>query len=81
MPDRYENFQLQWMLDHGFSLDDLIRELDETRKNMAPQSSISNIFRVWQADSGFGGSIWPCREEWEACEECLTNENLTERKE
>lgn len=71
--DKYERYRLLWMLAHGYSIKDLIRELTE-KQYADPEDSdyisngIDNIFADWEYDTGFGGEIWACREEWERCE-------------
>lgn len=70
---RYEKYKLQWMLDHGYGLSDLLVELDELRFADPENSNyISNplleIFADWEFERGFGGEIWACEEEWKECE-------------
>ncbi len=69
----YQKFQLQWMADHSYSLDDLINELEKCR-NMTTEESIRNLFYTWQNEIGFSGSIWPCKSEWNDCERNLNHE-------
>ena len=63
----YEQYQLQWMIEHGHSLHDLISELDKIQRdedgNIA-SVPVSELFKRWKADSGFGSAIWACKEEW-----------------
>jgi len=59
----HERFKLQWMLDHGYTLEDLMKELDKLRKE-SPNIDLSMIFDHWQFDVGFGSEIWPCYDEW-----------------
>ena len=39
----YQKYQLQWMIDHGFSLADLIQELDKLREESDPDESLESI--------------------------------------
>lgn len=64
----YEKYQLQWMLDHGYSLRELIRELDDERQDHHPQASLMEVFDDWEMNTGFMGNIWACENEWEDCE-------------
>lgn len=57
----YEKFQLDWMKSHGYSILDLIQELDDYREDET--TSIVELFNNWERDRGFDGSIWPCLEE------------------
>lgn len=69
----YEKYQLQWMISHGYSIQDLIKELQELQyedpengdMNATP---ISELFDVWVTDIGFGSEIWACEAEWSECE-------------
>ncbi len=66
----YEKYQLLWMLDHGHSLDELVRELHEMQCEDPEDSDrtstpISELFSEWEQDRGFGGELWACEAEWE----------------
>lgn len=61
---RWEEFKLEWMLDHGCSISDLIWELNELQKEMEPGASIEDIYAEWHQNVGFDSMIWPCFEEW-----------------
>ena len=70
----YQKYQLQWMIDHGYSLQDLMRELTEFQYDDPEDSDristpISELFNEWESDRGFGSEIWVCEEEWKNCEE------------
>lgn len=69
----YQKFQLQWMIDHSYSLDDLIDGLKKCQ-DMNPEESIKNSFFTWQNEIGFSGSIWPCESEWNDCERSMNYE-------
>ena len=55
----YEKFTLEWMLDHGYTLKDLIDELEKQREE-CPDLTLDSIFRDWEFNFGFGSEIWPC---------------------
>ena len=59
----YEEFRLQWLIDHGFTLADLIKELDVLQQEM-PSLTVSALFEDWEYGYGFDSEIWPCFEEW-----------------
>ena len=63
----YERFKLEWMLAHGYTLKDLIDELEQLRKE-SPELSLESIFHDWEFEYGFNTEIWPCFEEFLDCE-------------
>ena len=71
----YERYQLQWMIEHGYSLEDLFSRLDEIVQESYP--STDRPLPSWAYEDfeeiGFkGAEIWPCQDEWannEALEE------------
>ena len=69
----YEKYQLQWMISHGHSIQDLIQELTEMQY-CDPEDGdrisipISELFDEWVVDVGFGSEIWACEAEWSECE-------------
>ena len=69
----YETFQLQWMIDHGHSLRELMEELqslqyDDPEDSDQISTPITELFERWEQDRGFGSEIWPCEAEYEGCE-------------
>lgn len=72
MLTNYEQYKLQWLIDHGYSLNDLINELAEIRKEN-PGVLLQKTYEQWESDIGFGGEIWACKEEWEDYEGCGKN--------
>lgn len=64
----YEKFKLQWMIDHGYTLVDLINELqvmiDEDLDESDVPTALKSLFDDWEFGFGFGSEIWPCYEEW-----------------
>lgn len=69
----YEKYQLQWMIEHGYSLRNLIDELTEMQFSDPEDSDrvstpISELFGEWIADVGFGSEIWACEAEWHGYE-------------
>ncbi len=59
----YERFKLEWMLAHGYTLKNLIDELEQLRKE-SPELSLESIFHDWEFEYGFNTEIWPCFEEF-----------------
>lgn len=69
----YQKYQLQWMIDHGYSLQDLMRGLTEFQYDDPEDSDristpISELFNEWEFDRGFGSEIWACEGEWREVE-------------
>ena len=55
---RYEKYQLQWMIDHDYSLDDLIKSIFEYGVDCQGDYAMEpELFWQWEKDSGFGGEI------------------------
>ena len=69
----YEKFQLQWMIDHGHSLCELMEELqslqyDDPEDSDQISTPITELFAEREAERGFGSEIWPCEAEYESRE-------------
>ena len=60
----YEQFKLQWMLNHGYTLKDLVDEIEKIREVDDPDTTLQTIFDDWEYGFGFGSEIWPCFEEF-----------------
>lgn len=72
--DTYERYKLEWMIAHGYSLQDLIRALTEYQYDDPEDSDristpINDLFAEWGHDAGFGSEIWACKDEWERTEQ------------
>lgn len=64
----YQKYQLQWMMDHEISLEELIQEIEAARQEFHPETPLNEIFPEWENNTGFSGQIWACENEWEDCE-------------
>lgn len=66
----YEKYQLEWMIDHGYSLNDLLNKLAEIMNNELtvqgnPYVLLTEAFDIFQFEQGFYESeIWACEDEW-----------------
>ena len=64
----YEVFRLKWIIDHGFSVFDLVKNLDamieEDQNESGVRTSIQSLFQDWEFGIGFDGAIWPCYQEF-----------------
>lgn len=79
----YQKYQLEWMLAHDKSLNDLITELDlslleETSELFDEQGlpadvSLHSVFNQWQYNEGFGGELWIYENEYAESSESKPN--------
>ena len=64
----YEKFKLQWMIDHGFTLTDLMECMEVMLHEDALDglhTKLSELFSRWEFGVGFAsGSVWPCYDEY-----------------
>lgn len=63
----YQNYQLQWMRDHAYSLEHLMMSLEKYRQNTFGLT-IPELFEEWEFNQGFDGEIWVCENEFNDCE-------------
>lgn len=54
----YEKYQLSWMIDHGYTMDNLVRSLSEYMDDT--EEPLLESYWMWEQESGFEGSIWEC---------------------
>lgn len=68
----YERYQLEWMIDHGHSLGELMTELTNLQNEleMTPgvNLTVADVFVTWDEDHGFGGEVWASEAEWRDAE-------------
>ena len=62
----YEKYQLQWLIDHNYSLTDLIQELEDYINQDSPDIKInlSKAFKEWEFNTGFNSEIYVCEKEF-----------------
>lgn len=70
MVSLYEKYKTEWMLEHGITIDEFIRVLDNYRTEREQDgvefNSIEDVVDCFEADSnGFDGEIWACYDEWQ----------------
>lgn len=70
----YEKYQLQWMIDHGHSLQELMNVLADTaNENLSMGGNVyfifDELFEIFQNEVGFSGEIWASEQEWKNNEE------------
>lgn len=67
----YERYQLEWMIEHGYSLRNLMEKIaviinDELCVEENAQVFINEAFDILENETGFVESeIWACKDEWE----------------
>lgn len=77
--NEYQKYQLQWMIEHGYSIYDLILELTDFQFEDPEDSDristpISELFDEWVSDRGFDSEIWACESEWFNFEGCTSDD-------
>lgn len=66
----YQMYQLDWLIQHGHSLEELIDEINQWREDAIksgdaqPDVSIKTVFENWLEESAFGGECFACFEEF-----------------
>lgn len=64
----YKDYQLEWMIAHGYSLNDLMMALTDFQNSDSDADTltlpVSELFQRWEQDVGFGSEIWSCEAEW-----------------
>ncbi len=81
----YQKYQLEWMISHGFSLQDLIAELtklqyDDPEDSDRISTSVLELFNEWETDIGFGSEIWAYEDEWKEWQQNTEEHNKTVNK-
>lgn len=59
----YERYKLDWMIQHKFTLNDLMHELDLMQEE-EDATAVSSLYRDWEYGFGFGSEIWASYEEF-----------------
>lgn len=70
MVSLYEKYKTEWMLEHGITMSEFVRVLDNYRTEQEQDgvefNSIKDVLDSFEADSnGFDGEMWACYDEWE----------------
>ena len=63
----YVRLKLQWLLEHGFSLTDLINQLEAMFED-THDTPLLELFKTWEYDVGFDSEIYPCLDEFLDCD-------------
>ena len=59
----YGKYKLNWMMEHGYTIEDLLRLVGEHIID-DPDLSLADAYDEWEVDDGFHGEIWACFEEF-----------------
>lgn len=66
--EEYKKYKTQWLLDHGYTLDDVINTMQEMYEegdhHGKKGSSPLNLFLDFEQSYGFDSVIYPCFDEW-----------------
>ena len=70
MVSLYERYKTEWMLEHGITMDEFIRVLDnfriEQEQDGVEFNSIEDVVNSFEVYSkGFDGENWACYDEWQ----------------
>lgn len=83
----YQKYQLQWMLDHNYSLEDLINRLQEIQENInlnpsneSQLQTIKYIFSEFENTGFTGAALWACEDEWKNNDKLVSDNGLTEQE-
>jgi hypothetical protein len=62
----YEKYKLQWLIDHNYSINDLIQELEDyiNQESSDIKINLSKAFEEWESNIGFKSEIYACKEEF-----------------
>lgn len=61
---RYEIFKLKWLIEHGYGLEDVLKEVGWYLQDNFYNISIWNAVDLFERYGFKGGMIYPCFEEW-----------------
>ena len=65
----YKLYQLDWMRTHGYAIEDIIEELETINQECrncvnTEEYSPKNLYKEFEEESGFGGNLWVCFDEF-----------------
>jgi hypothetical protein len=66
----YEKYKLQWLIDHNYSINDLIQELEDyiNQESSDIKINLSKAFEEWESNIGFKSEIYAYEEEFNDAE-------------
>lgn len=81
---RYELFKLFWMINHSYTVKDLVTSVLTYRTECAEEMADdpdgldvldNNVFADWESEHGFDGSVWPCIDEFLDSDDAILRES------
>lgn len=65
----YGRYQVHWLLAHGHTLEELVKEVNDVANEMTGEPGsladlVFHAFQEWESDVGFGGEIYACMDEF-----------------
>lgn len=86
MSTAYQQYQLQWMIDYGYSLQDFIEQIDDfanceiqtavEENDDISEINLSDCFDAFEKSNGFNGELWCCEDEWRDSPEYYSEQTL-----
>ena len=69
----YERYQLEWMIEHGYSLEDLMNKIAEIINEKLTVSGnaynfVNEAFEILSNEDSFNSEIWVSESEWTTTE-------------
>lgn len=83
----YEKYQLEWMIEHNYSLDDLIGNLQAVWEKLDEEKEenevidVTTTYEVWYDSFGFDNELFVSKNEWSNNEEKEYEDKIEEKEE
>lgn len=61
---QYEIYKLQWLIDHGYSLEDVIEAVEVTKEQIPSLNKLTEAFIIWETEVGFNSEIYASYDEF-----------------
>lgn len=61
---QYEVYKLQWLIDHGYSLEDVIEAVEVTMEQIPSLTKLTEAFIIWETEIGFNSEIYASYDEF-----------------
>lgn len=61
---QYEIYKLQWLIDHGYSLEDVIEAVEVTMEQIPSLNKLTEAFIIWETEVGFNSEIYASYDEF-----------------
>ena len=60
----YEKYKIDWMFEHGYTLADLLAELQKIQSGSGFPINLEEALRIFELQDGFEGDIWETENSW-----------------